>query len=70
MFWYPYTGAVTLSLVWPSGIANTSLGLAALVAAGWLALLALRAARTRAVTVPQASTPLDDDEQEVKRAAA
>ena len=40
MFWYPYTGAVTLSLVWPSGIANTSLGLAALVAAGRLALLA------------------------------
>jgi hypothetical protein len=69
MFWYPYTGAVTLSLVWPSGIANTSLGLAALVAAGWLALLALRAARTRAVAVPHPSTPLDE-EQEVKQAAA
>jgi len=69
MFWYPYTGAVTLSLVWPSGIANTSLGLAALVAAGRLALLALGAARTRAVAVPHPSTPLDE-EQEVKQAAA
>ena len=69
MFWYPYTGAVTLSLVWPSGIANTSLGLAALVAAGRLALLALRAAPIRAVAVPHPSTPLDE-EQEVKQAAA
>ena len=69
MFWYPYTGAVTLGLVWPSGIANTSLGLAALVAAGRLALLALRAARTRAVAVPHPLTPLGE-EQEVKQAAA
>lgn len=69
MFWYPYTGAVTLGLVWPSGIANTSLGLAALIAAGRLALLALRATRTRAVAVPHPSTPLDE-EQEVKQAAA
>ena len=69
MFWSPYAGAIPLGLVWPSGFAATSLSLAALAMAGQLALLALRAARTRTVSVPQASTPLDD-EQEVKQAAA
>ena len=69
MFWYPYTGAMPLGVVWPSGIATTSLSLAALAMAGQLALLALRAARTRAVSVPRASAPLDE-EQEVKQAAA
>ena len=70
MFGYPYTAAIPFGLAWPSGLATTSLSLAALTMAAQLALLALRAARTRAVTVPQASTPLVDDEQEVKRAAA
>ena len=69
MFWYPYTATIPLGLVWPSGIATTSLSLAALVAAGRLALLALRAARTRAVAVPHTSAPLDE-EREVKQAAA
>jgi len=68
MFWVPYTGVIPLSLVWPSGIAATSLSLAAVIAAGRLALLVLRAARTRAVEVPQISAPLDDGE--VKQAAA
>ena len=69
MFWYPYTGVTSLSLVWPSEIASTSLSLAALIAAGRLAMLALRAARTRAVAVPHTSAPLDEG-QEVKQAAA
>ena len=69
MFWYPYTGAVSLSLVWPSEIAATSLSLAALIAAGRLAMLALRASRTRTVAVPYTSVPLVE-EQEVKHAAA
>lgn len=69
MFWYPYTGAIPLSLVWPSGVATTSLSLAALIAAGRLALLALRATRTRTVAVPRTSAPLDEG-QEVKQAAA
>ena len=69
MFWYPYTAVTSLSLVWPSEIACTSLSLAALVAAGRLAMLALRAARARAVSVPHASAPLYE-EQEVKQAAA
>ena len=68
MFWYPYTGAMSLSLVWPSEIAMTSFGLAALVAAGRLAMLALRAARTRTVAV-RLSVPLEED-QEVENAAA
>ena len=68
MFWYPYTGAASLSLVWPSEIACTSLSLAALVCAGRLALLALQGMRARAV-VPHTSTPLVE-EQEVKQAAA
>ena len=70
MFWYPYTGAISLSLVWPSEIAATSLSLAAFIAAGRLALLALRAARTRAVTVPLPSAPPLVEEQEVNHAAA
>ena len=70
MFWYPSTGVVSLGLVWPSEIAATSLSLAALLAAGRLAMLALRAARTRAVTVPHTSTPLLEEEQEVNNAAA
>ena len=69
MFWVPYTGVIPLSLVWPSGIATTSLSLAALVAAGRLALLVLQAARTRTVAVPQTPVALND-EQEVKQAAA
>jgi hypothetical protein len=69
MFWVPYTGVIPLSLVWPSGIAATSFSLAAFIAAGRLALLVLRAARTRAVEVPQISAPLDDD-RAVKQAAA
>jgi len=69
MFWYPYTGTLPLGLAWPSGIATTSLSLAALMAAGQLAVLALRAARTRAVAVPHTSAPLDE-EREVKQAAA
>jgi hypothetical protein len=69
MVWYPYTGTVPLSLVWPNGIATTSLGLAALVVAARLALLALRAARSRTVAVPHPSVTLPD-EQEVTHAAA
>ena len=69
MFWYPYTGAASLSLVWPSEIACTSLSLAALIACFRLAMLALQATRARAVTVPHISTPLGE-EQEVKQAAA
>ena len=69
MFWYPYTGVTSLSLVWPSEVACTSLSLAALIAAVRLAMLALRAGRTRAVAVPHASAPLDE-EREVKQAAA
>jgi hypothetical protein len=46
----------------------TSFSLAALVAAGRLAMLALRAARTRTVAVPL-SVPLEE-EQEVENAAA
>lgn len=69
MFWYPYTGAASLSLVWPSDIACTSLGLAALVAAVRLVMLVLQSTRARAVTVPQTSVPLDEG-QEVKQAAA
>jgi hypothetical protein len=69
MFWYPYTGVTSLSLVWPSEIACTSLSLAALIAAARLAMLALGAARTRVVSVPHASAPLDE-EQEVKQSAA
>lgn len=69
MFWYPYTGTIPLELIWPSGIATTSLSLAALLAATQLAMLALRAARTRAVAVPHTSAPLDE-EREVKQAAA
>ena len=70
MFWYPYTGAVSLSLVWPSEIAATSLSLAALVAAGRLAVLAWRAAHARTVTVPQLSIPLGEETEEVNHAAA
>ena len=69
MFWVPYTGVIPLSLVWPSGVAATSFSLAAFIAAARLALLVLRAARARAVAVPQSSAPLDDD-GEVKQAAA
>lgn len=69
MFWYPYTAASSLSMVWPSEIACTSLSLATLVAASRLAMLAYKAARTRAVAVPLTSTPLLE-EQEVKQAAA
>jgi hypothetical protein len=69
MFWYPYTAVTSLSLAWPSDVACTSLSLAAFIAAGRLAVLALRAARTRAVAVPHSSAPLDE-EQEVKQAAA
>jgi hypothetical protein len=69
MFWYPYSGAASLSLVWPSEIACTSLSLAALVAAVRLAMLALQATRARAVAVPHTSIPLDEG-QEVKQAAA
>jgi hypothetical protein len=69
MFWYPYTGTLPLGLVWPSGVATTSLSLAALIAAGRLALLALRATRTRAVAVPPTSAPLEEG-QEVRQAAA
>ena len=68
MFWYPYTATIPLSLVWPSGIASTSLSLAAVIAAVRLAALALRAARTRTVAVPLPSAPLE--EQEVTPAAA
>jgi hypothetical protein len=69
MFWVPYAGAVPLSLVWPSGIATTSFGLAALIAAGRLALLILQAARARTVAVPRTAAALED-ESEVKQAAA
>ncbi len=69
MFWVPYTGVIPLSLVWPSEIAATSLTLAAVIAAGRLALLIVRAARTRAAEVSQIASPLDDD-REVKQAAA
>jgi hypothetical protein len=69
MVWYPYTGTIPFGLLWPSGIATTSLSLAALAMAGQLAWLALRAVRTRAVSVPRVATPLDQ-EQEVKQAAA
>ena len=69
MFWYPYTGTIPLELLWPSGVATTSLSLAALAMAGQLVRLAVRAARTRAVSVPRVATPLDE-EQEVKQAAA
>jgi hypothetical protein len=68
MFWYPYTGTIPLSLIWPSGLATTSLSLAALVAAGQLATLALRAVRARTVAVPHPSVPLEE-EQEVNHAA-
>lgn len=68
MFWYPYTATIPLSLVWPSGIAGTSLSLAAVIAAVRLAALVLRAARTRTVAVPHPSAPLE--EQEVTTAAA
>jgi hypothetical protein len=68
MFWYLSTGAIPLSLVWPSGIASTSLSLAAFVAAVRLAALALRATRTRPVAVPVPSAPIE--EQEVTTAAA
>jgi hypothetical protein len=68
MYWYPYTATIPLSLVWPSGIASTSLSLAALVAAGRLAMLALRAARTR--TVAGQPSVLVDEELEVENAAA
>ena len=70
MFWYPYTAASSLSLVWPSEIACTSLSLATLVAAGRLAMLAYKSARARAVAVPLPSTPLFAEEEEVKQAAA
>jgi len=69
MFWSPYTGAIPLSLIWPSEIAATSLSLAALVAAARLAVLVWQAARARTVTVPQLSIPLEE-EQEVNHAAA
>jgi len=69
MFWYPYTDAASLSLALPSQLAATSLSLVAFVAAGGLAILALRAYRTRAVAVPYTSVPLEE-EQEVKHAAA
>jgi hypothetical protein len=68
MFWYPYTGAASLSLAWPSDIACTSLSLAAFICVGRLVLMILQSSRTRAV-VPHTSTPLDE-EQEVKQAAA
>jgi hypothetical protein len=68
MFWYPYTGAASLSLAWPSDIACTSLSLAALICVARLVLMVLQPSRTRAV-VPHTSTPLDE-EQEVKQAAA
>ena len=69
MFWYPYTGTMPLELIWPSGFATTSLSLAAVAMAGQLVRLAVRAARTRAVSVPRIATPLDEAE-EVKQAAA
>ena len=68
MYWTPYTATIPLSLVWPSGIASTSLSLAALIAAGRLAMLALRAARTRTVADPPSI--LVEEEQEVENAAA
>ena len=43
MIWYPYTGAASLGLVWPSEIACTSLSLAALVG-GCVRLAMLRSA--------------------------
>jgi hypothetical protein len=45
MFWYPYTGAAALSLVWPSDYACMSVGVAALVAAILLAVVVLQSTR-------------------------
>jgi hypothetical protein len=72
MNWFPYTGVIpTLGLVWPTGIATTSLTVAALIACIRLTVLAVHAVRDRArtVSVPYESPDLIDDE-EVTRSAA
>jgi hypothetical protein len=69
MFWYLNAGTIPLALLWPSGIATTSLSAAAFFAATRLALLVFRAVRTRAVSVPRTPVALED-EHEVKQAAA
>jgi hypothetical protein len=72
MNWYPSTGLIpSLALIWPSGIATTSLSLAAFSACVQLSLLVLRAARARARAVSVPSPSLDFiDEQEVTKTAA
>ena len=72
MNWYPNTGLIpTLALVWPIGIATTSLALAAVAGCLQLVRLVLRAPRdqARAVSVPSQSLDFAA-EQEVAKTAA
>ncbi|HSP98586.1 MAG TPA: hypothetical protein VL049_15300 [Candidatus Dormibacteraeota bacterium] len=76
MFWYPYTGSIPYALDWSAGPFTTGLAVAAAVGVLRVALLALRpqyghgGPRSEAVSVPFHPVVVDDQEPEVKQAAA
>lgn len=71
MFWYPYTGAIPVTLTWSSGMFVTGLAIAALLAAVRTVVLVLQAERPEADAVSEPFAPLPlDEEGEVKQAAA
>lgn len=72
MFWYPYTGAIPVTLTWSGGMFLTGLAIAALLAAVRTVRLVLQAQRPAAedtVSVPFDPLALDE-EGAVKHAAA